>query len=89
MKTWKTRDGRVLNIKDMETSHIINCIKMLEDDECVGKREVIDILSGPFPTGDMASLEFDRVIDQASEMYVCDELDWFKEELEKRGVNYE
>ena len=29
-KRWKTRDGRILNINDMETSHIKNCMKMLE-----------------------------------------------------------
>lgn len=27
---WKTKDGDVLFIKDMETSHIKNCIKMLK-----------------------------------------------------------
>ena len=28
-KTWKTKDGKTLNISDMETSHIKNCITML------------------------------------------------------------
>jgi hypothetical protein len=27
---WKTRDGRIVNVKDMETAHIMNCIKMLK-----------------------------------------------------------
>jgi hypothetical protein len=27
---WNTRDGRVINIKDMETSHLKNTVKMLE-----------------------------------------------------------
>lgn len=30
MNKWKTKDGTVLNIKDMETSHILNCINLLE-----------------------------------------------------------
>ena len=30
MTTWKTKDGAVLNISDMETSHIQNCINMLD-----------------------------------------------------------
>ena len=30
MKYWKTKTGEKLLIKDMETSHIENCIKMLE-----------------------------------------------------------
>ena len=28
-KIWTTRDGRDIEIKDMETSHIINTIKMI------------------------------------------------------------
>lgn len=30
MKYWTTKDGTKLLIKDMETSHVKNCIKMLE-----------------------------------------------------------
>ena len=30
MKYWKTKDGKKLKITEMETSHIENCIKMLE-----------------------------------------------------------
>ena len=30
MKKWKTLSGEILNIKDMGTSHINNCIKMLK-----------------------------------------------------------
>lgn len=27
---WTTKDGRKLNIKDMDTNHIFNCIRMLD-----------------------------------------------------------
>ena len=27
---WRTKDGRVLNVEDMGTEHIQNCIRMLE-----------------------------------------------------------
>ena len=30
MSLWKTQDGDILAINEMETSHIKNCIKMLE-----------------------------------------------------------
>ena len=30
MKTWTTKDGKELKIKDMDTSHIIHCLKYLE-----------------------------------------------------------
>ena len=27
---WKTKDGQILDVKDMTTEHIKNCLKMLE-----------------------------------------------------------
>ena len=36
-KIWTTRDGRDIEIKDMETSHIQNCIKLVNR-EINGKR---------------------------------------------------
>ena len=30
MKTWETKDGEILEIKNMSTSHIMHCVKMLE-----------------------------------------------------------
>lgn len=31
MKTWKTRNGEEILISEMETDHIENCIKTVED----------------------------------------------------------
>lgn len=31
---WTTRDGRKLVIEDMETSHILNCIRMMDRQMC-------------------------------------------------------
>lgn len=31
MTEWTTKDGKILKIVDMETTHIENCIKMLEN----------------------------------------------------------
>jgi len=28
---WKTKDGQIIDVKDMSTKHIKNCLKMLED----------------------------------------------------------
>ena len=44
MKTWTTADGTVLKIKNMETSHIINCIRMLERKLKEGNGRVVEII---------------------------------------------
>lgn len=30
---WRTKDGRVLNIKDMSSDHIRNCMRMIGEDD--------------------------------------------------------
>jgi len=29
-KTWTTKEGKIMKIKDMESSHIYNCMKLVE-----------------------------------------------------------
>lgn len=41
MKYWKTKKGEKLLIRDMETSHIENCIQMLEKKIKEGRTMVI------------------------------------------------
>lgn len=31
---WTTKDGRKLNISEMKTSHILNCIRMMDRQMC-------------------------------------------------------
>lgn len=41
---WETKDGKRLNIKDMETSHIKNCIAMLKRE--MPDHEYDDVICG-------------------------------------------
>lgn len=38
-KTWTTNDGRVLAIKEMESRHIENCIRMMERNNFTTNRD--------------------------------------------------
>lgn len=40
--TWTTKDGRTFNIKDMETSHIINVLIMLNNKGMVAPSEMLE-----------------------------------------------
>ncbi len=76
---WKTKDGRKLNIKNMKTSHIINCINML-------RRQLWTI---PYPkfkgemAQDCAEKEY-RVLTCGLEEIIYN----FELELHNRGVKY-
>ena len=69
MKIWTTTNGIKLKIKDMSTSHIKNCVKMLKKDE------------GP-PGGIWANKIWADEVDHSDETE--EYLDVFEAELEKR-----
>ncbi len=72
---WETKDGQILDIKDMETTHIINCINY-----CKKKNEKgVEIIVGH----DIE--DFDYEIDFH---YFDIEIEEFEKELLKRN-NYE
>ena len=90
MKTWRCKDGRVLPIHTMETEHIVNCVAMLKRNGYCTLAEYEDAITpGGFTSGSMAEYYDDqRTLDAFRNMKPCHELDWFEEELEKRGVGY-
>ncbi len=57
---WVTADRRKLFIRDMDTSHINNCIKMLERNRTVDHmNRLYGMFAGPQPQGDGNQLALD------------------------------
>jgi hypothetical protein len=89
MKMWKTRSGRKIRIKDMDDSHLMNSIRMLERMHGHSVSELYSLSC--FIQGEQASLDIDNAIAQAedggpSESYpIYDDL---MEEAVKRGLVY-
>lgn len=78
--TWKTKDGKILNIKDMTTEHIKNCIKAIEE-ERIEVGEWIPL--GYTGDGDGDGIEYQWI--DYGENYIKA----FKRELKNRGIIYE
>jgi hypothetical protein len=85
-RTWTTKDGTKLKIRNMETSHIKNCIRMLEryhENERALGWGAIGGLSGEMAIeaaeSAMLSLEENGFEDKADEFIFA-----FEQELERR-----
>jgi hypothetical protein len=39
---WKTKEGKEIEVKDMETSHIKNAIKIIEKNATITSKEYVD-----------------------------------------------
>lgn len=88
-RVWKTRDGQVLRIRSMGTTHINNCILMLQRFQ---ERKILSVmLSGAGLQGEMARDAFDEMFDQLlNEGFPEDDpvqeyIDSFARELVRRG----
>ncbi len=72
---WVTKNGEELLIKDMETSHIINCIKAIRD----GRIQIGETINlGYTADGEGDGVMYDYID------YKKDYIEAFQEELEKR-----
>lgn len=84
-RKWTTREGIKLKIRDMKTSHIKNCIKMLHRYHA---KELFNLYSMPV-FGEMAELDLENGIQDIEENGWEDEaqeyIDSFEAELQRRG----
>lgn len=71
--TWITQDGRVIPIKDMSTSHIKNCIKMINNNRPTPQHMLTDAAQ------DLADIEFESSVE-----YIDTWLEVFQAEIERR-----
>lgn len=83
---WKTKEGKILSIKKMETSHINNCIRILERNGFVSVQTLSFYLYGPKPIGDMAQLAYEQECNEIFELQPTPYLDAFEKELKRRNV---
>jgi|WetSurMetagenome_2_1015567.scaffolds.fasta_scaffold485274_2 hypothetical protein len=79
LPVWKTKAGGSILISEMETKHIKNCLKMLRKDNYIGVKELAGLLCFEV---DMA---FEPDFDEAITKIPINKIDYFKEELNKRG----
>jgi len=79
--TWKTKEGRILVVSEMETTHIENCIAMLK--QVLKSKPPYQVYIGD-------SYYAERTVDEENhqndmmEEEVLGHIDFFKKELEKR-----
>jgi len=85
-KIWKTKDGKNLKIKDMDTKHIKNCLKMLKERNFISIKSFNLFLNSYDNQSDMVQLCLEReYINKIPNQFI----DFFEEELKKRGIKNE
>jgi len=78
--TWKTKEGKLLEIAKMDDDHILNCLKMLESNTIKRWRELKSVDVG---NGDAFDACFPRPAELVSDVY------WsFKKEVAKRNLKF-
>jgi hypothetical protein len=84
--SWRTKDGRVLTPKQMETDHIKNCLAMLKKAGYCSESNYINALGSAYSLqGEYAQMYAENEISNMKPTRMIDE---FEEELEKRKRIY-
>lgn len=83
-KEWRTKDGQLLKIKDMQTSHIQNCVRMLE--KKLASRPPEQYYMGDSDYAEDAVESENRHNEWLSEL-IESKIEQFEEELKRRQNN--
>lgn len=79
--TWKTKEGKILEIASMDTDHIINCLKMLEQVALQRRQSTLEIIKKRRISDSYIN------VDRPQE-FVPDQYWSFRKELNKRKVEH-
>lgn len=85
-KMWKQKNGELIAVEDMTTSHIINALAMLKRAGFVGPSTVAFYITCAPPCGDMALLAFEREFEGIMSAPTSIFIDLFEAELKRREV---
>jgi len=83
---WKTKDGREIEISNMETSHIENTLAMLKRNGAISVETLEFYLTCHPPNGDMAMDAFEKEFEDIVSSPVCKAMGALERELEKRKI---
>ena len=88
-RNWTTRDGRVVAIKDMSDSHLINTINMLKRKGFItpeAHKWYFSHFPSPSNMGEMAYDAAEEECLRGMDAPVSEELAWLEEEAKKRNI---
>jgi len=85
MRKWKTKDGTLINIKDMHTEHIKNVLQMYKDKGYISLSTSNFYFNCKPPQGDMAQFAFENELMKIIDSPVSAWIDIFEQELERRN----
>jgi len=84
---WITKDNRKIKIKDMDTNHIINCLKMLKSKNFFSLKTFNFYMNCNLPNGEMALDLFFREFNMVTSK-VYQYIDYFIKILKERNIEY-
>lgn len=93
LRVWRTRDGRLIPLRELDDKHLNNIIAMLDREYKVSK--LAFYMYGPLPNGEMAQMALEQEMDRAladvplKAHLLLPRMATLKMELERRKVDNE